>query len=171
MRRRVESPRSGQRAMLAARAFERVLEWRCRPRCDLVPPSLACLGYETQADALLFPASFNVPAEAINSVLRQARCSALVVSTGDEAASPVRAHVVLGAKGALAWHGPCQLWFSPAGEFWLAGAIDWGSSEVAVQLQAGCLTLTTPQWASDAEAQSGFELASALLAHLMEALR
>lgn len=161
----------GERIMLAARAVERLAGWECQPRCDLAPPSLACLGYAPRADALLFPAGTNVPVGAINSVLRQARCSALVVSTGEEAASPVRAHVVLGAKGALAWHGPCQLWFSPAGEFWLAGAKGWGSSEVAVPLQAGCLTLTTPQWASDAEAQSGFELASALLAHLMEALR
>lgn len=171
MRRRVEIHGPGERAMLAARAVERLAGWKCQPRCDLAPPSLACLGYELRADALLFPASTNVPAEAINSVLGQARCNGLVVVSGDEGDSPVRAHVVLGAKGTLAWHGPCRLWFSPIGEFWLAGAMDLGSSEIAVPLQAACLKVTAPQWTSDVEVQSGLELASALLAHVMEALR
>jgi hypothetical protein len=157
--------------MLAARAVERLAGWKCQPRCDLAPPSLACLGYEPRADALLFPANTNVPVEAINSVLGQACCNGLVVVSGDEAGSPVRAHVVLGAKSTLAWHGPCRLWFSPTGEFWLAGAMDLGSSEIAVPLQTTCLEVATRQWASDAEAQSGLDLASALLAHVMEALR
>lgn len=171
MRRREDIRGPGERVMLAARAVERLAGWECQPRCDLAPPSLACLGYAPRADALLFPAGTNVPVDAINSVLGQARCNGLVVVSGEEADSAVRAHVVIRAKGALAWHGPCRFWFSPIGEFWLAGAMDLGSNGIAVPLQNTCLVITSPQWTSDAKAQSGLEVASALLAHVMEALR
>lgn len=170
MRRRDHVHRPAERAVLAACAVERLAGWTCRPRCDVVPPSLPCLGLESRIDTLVIPATV-VPVQTINRTLREARCDALVVVAADELGSPIMGQLAFERSGTIEWHGPCRFWSSPSGELWLVGAVELGSAETAVLLGRNRLALGSKPWESDAEARWGLEHAAKLLTGHMEALR
>ena len=170
MRRQDEVRRPGERAILAARAVERLAGWNCQPRCDVVPPSLPCLGLESRIDALLIPATV-IPVQTVNQALQEARCDALVVVATDDPNSPVVGHFAQRESGAVNWHGPCRFWSSPMSELWLVGAAEFGSNGIAVPLGSNRLALASEPWKTTAEATWGLELAAKLLTSHMEALR
>lgn len=170
MRRRDDAPSPADRAVLAARAVERLAGWTCRPRCDVVPPSLPCLGLESRIDALIIPATV-VPVQTINRTLQEARCDAVVVVAADDPCSPITGQLAIRRAGAVDWHGPCRFWSSPLGELWLVGAADLGSAGIAVLLGSNRLALGSEPWKMTGEATGGLELAAKLLAGHMEVLR
>lgn len=169
MRRRDDVPRPADRAVLAARAVGRLAGWTCRPRCDVVPPSLPCLGLEICIDALIIPATV-VPVQTINRTLQQVRCDALVVVAADDPCSPIIGQLALVQSGAVDWHGPGRFWASPLGELWLVGAAELGSAGIAAPLGSTRLALSAEPWKNAAEAIWGLELAAKLIARHMEAL-
>lgn len=171
MRRFIDVQVPSDRAVLAARAIEKMAGWRAEARSELVPPTLPCLGYEPHVDALLFPAGSIVPVTAIEAAVRDLRCDALAVVAEDEPGSPVRAHAVLRSSGAHEWHGPCRLWCSPEGGIWLVGGHDVGSRAIAIPLANTRLRVAAPPWRSAAEEQLGLGLGCALLNRAMESLR
>ena len=170
MRRQDEVYTPGERAILAARAVERLAGWNCRTRCDVVPPSLPCLGLESRIDALLIPAAV-VPVQKINKALQEARCDALVVVAKDDPNSTIMGQLALLGPGGVNWHGPCRFWSSPLGELWLVGAAELGSAEIAAPLGSKRLALAPEPWKTVVEATWGVELAAKLLARHMGALR
>ncbi len=97
-RRRDHVHRPAERAVLAARAVERLAGWTCRPGYDVVPPSLPCLGLENRIDTLVIPATV-VLVQTINRTLREARCDAFVVVAADEPGSNIMGELAFERSG------------------------------------------------------------------------
>ena len=161
---------SNERAVLAARAVEKMAGWNCRPRRDLMDQGLSCLGLEEVRDALLIAAT-TVPVRAINQLLAEARCDAVVVVASDEPLSPVIAHLALMRGGAASWYGPCRFWSSSPGVLWLIGMSELGAGGIAVDLCEAPLRLNSEPFHAPSEAVHGFELATDFLSRYMEASR
>ncbi|MEN3972320.1 hypothetical protein WJS89_06530 [Sphingomicrobium sp. XHP0235] len=159
-----------ERAILAARAVEKLAGWNCRPRCELDAEGLTCLGFEKRRDALLVAATM-VPVRAINQTLAEARCDAVVVVASDEPVSPAIAHLALMRAGGIRWYGPCRFWASSLGVLWLIGISELGAGEVAIDLGKTPLRLNPEPFHAPAEASLGFELATEFLSSYMEASR